>query len=90
MRAILATLLLLTLAACASGPTPDSPKANLLARAAVLAKNDRSITIRHSKWGQSVAYQWAADHCAKLNKLAVPAGETQDFGTNATTTWRCE
>lgn len=79
----------LALSACASGPTPDGPKANPLARAKILSANEKSIAIEHSNWGKSIAFRWAADHCAKFGKAAVPIGATQEL-VNTVSTWRCE
>lgn len=68
----------------------DAPKSNLIARAKVLSRNELSITIRFSHWGQSSAYQFAADHCAKFGKLAVPTTSSGGYDSDMTTTWVCQ
>lgn len=66
------------------------PKSNLLARVNVLSKNQLSITIRHSKWGQKNAYQFASDHCAGFGKVAVQTTSNTGYGPDTTTTWVCQ
>ena len=66
------------------------PKSNIFARAKVLSKNELSITIRHSDWGQKAAYQFAADHCASFGKVAVQTSSGMGYGPDTTTTWLCE
>jgi len=66
------------------------PKSNPFARAKVLSENALSITIRHSKWGEKNAYQFASDHCAQFGKLAVRTTSSMGIGADSTTTWVCQ
>ncbi len=77
-------------AGCAAGPTPESPKANLLARASIMSQNERSITIRHSRWGQSTAFKWADEHCRAMGKAPVPSMSAPTGVSDTTSTWLCE
>ena len=69
--------------------TQDLPKSNLLARAKVLSASERSITIKHSRWGEQTAFTWADAHCGKFGKAAVNIGSSPS-GTSTISTWRCE
>lgn len=90
MRIALVAVAALVLSGCASGPTAQSGRSNPLARASILSQNERSITIRHSNWGQGTAFKWAEEHCASLGKAAVPSNANTGFGTATTTTWLCQ
>lgn len=68
----------------------DKPKSNPFARANVLSKNELSISIKHSDWGQKAAYQFAADHCAKYGKVAIQSTSGKGYGPDTTTTWICQ
>lgn len=67
----------------------DKPKSNMFARAKVLSSNEISITISHSDWGKKAAFEFAAKHCAKFNRLAVYQGGSAQFGPDTTSTWAC-
>lgn len=84
----IAALAFFALTACATGPSAESPKGNPIARAKILSKNDLSITISHSKWGKSTAFQWADEHCRSAGKVAVYAGGTPEMA-DTISTWRC-
>lgn len=81
--------MLLALGACASGPTPSSPKSNVIARAKILSQNEISITIHHSDRGKATAFKWAEEHCRSLGKIALYTAGAPDFGPNTTSTWQC-
>jgi hypothetical protein len=68
----------------------SQPKSNAFARAQVLSKNELSITIRHSDWGQKAGYQFAADHCASYERVAIQATSGKGYGPDTTTTWMCQ
>ncbi len=66
----------------------DKPKSNFFARAKLLAANELSVTISHSKAGQKNAFEFAVQHCAKFGKLAVVQSSTSQLADNITT-WVC-
>lgn len=66
----------------------DEP--NGLRRAKVLSKNSKSITVEHSTWGKAIAFRFADEHCASLNKVAVLVSSQKQYGPDVFTTWRCE
>lgn len=67
----------------------DKPKSNMFARAKVLSRNELSITISHSDWGKKAAFEFAAQHCAKYNRLAVYQSGVAQWGPDTTSTWAC-
>lgn len=66
----------------------EQPKSNFIARAKLLASNELSVTISHSKAGQKNAFEFANQHCAKFNKLAVVQSTASQLADNITT-WAC-
>lgn len=80
--------LLLTLSISAHAGQGEQPKSNFIARAKLLASNELSVTIAHSKAGQKNAFEFAATHCAKFGKLAVVQSSTPQLADNITT-WAC-
>lgn len=90
MLPIRASIFALLATGCASGPTPDAPRSNFLARAKIMAANERSISIEHSDWGRGTAFAWAAEHCVKGGLTAVHVSSSPGYGANTLSTWRCE
>lgn len=89
LRQLLVGLAVLALAGSAAAQDAEKPKSNPLARVKVLSESERSISIKHSRWGEEAAFKWADTHCAKYGKVAVAAGGSPS-GTSTITTWRCE
>lgn len=80
--------LLLTLSFAAHAGQSEQPRSNFIARAKLLASNELSVTIAHSKAGQKNAFEFAATHCAKFGKLAVVQSSAPQLADNITT-WAC-
>lgn len=85
-----AAVIIVLLTGAAAQAQEAKPRSNFFARAKVLSKNELSITIRHSDWGQKNAYQFAADHCGTFGKLTVQATSGMGYGPDTTTTWVCQ
>jgi hypothetical protein len=64
------------------------PKSNFISRAKLLAANELSVTISHSKAGQTNAFEFAVAHCGKFGKLAVVQSSSSQIADNITT-WAC-
>jgi hypothetical protein len=89
MRRVYFALLATTLAPLAAyAGQNEQPKSNFYARAKLLSRNELSITISHSEAGQKNAFAFAAQHCAKLGKLAVLSSSAPQLADNITT-WAC-
>ena len=86
-RALVATLIFFSSFA-AIAEQGEQPRSNFIARAKLLASNELSVTISHSKAGQKNAFEFATQHCAKFNKLAVVQSTASQLADNITT-WAC-
>ena len=86
-RFLVTTLVLFSSFAAIAGQS-EQPKSNFIARAKLLASNELSVTISHSKAGQKNAFEFATQHCAKFNKLAVVQSTASQMADNITT-WAC-
>lgn len=87
MRIIFISILSLVITGCAAS-SDDKP--NMFQRADVISKNNKSVAVQHSKWGNKIAFRLAEEHCASMDKVAVHMGTSQQFGPDVISTWRCE
>ena len=63
---------------------------NLIQRAYILDKNEKSITIEHSKLGKTIAFQKAREWADSLGKIAVYKSSSQQYGPDVISTWSIE
>jgi hypothetical protein len=77
---------LLFFAGCQSIPN----EGNFIDRCYILDKNEKSITIEHSKRGKGIAFQKAREWAESFNKTAVYKGSSLQYGPDVISTWGLE
>ncbi len=63
---------------------------NAFQRAEIMSKNERGITIKHSTWGNDIAFRFADEHCESHERFAVHVSTSQQTGPDVISSWRCE
>ncbi len=56
----------------------------------VMARSERSVTIRFAEFGRARAESYAADFCAAEGRTASFDGFEKKFGMSDIGTWRCD
>lgn len=90
MFKISSTLLFIFLVAGCAGPASYNDKPNGIQRAEIVSSNAKGITVEHSTWGKKIAFRFADEHCATMNKVATYQGASTQYGPDVISTWRCE
>ena len=52
--------------------------------------NEFSISIEHSTWGKTIAFETAAKHCEDYGKVAIYQGASQQYSPDVISTWICK
>ena len=90
MKNVLLIIMIILLNACGLGPAKPGAKPNALQRSKVLSKNEFSISIEHSTWGKTIAFETAAKHCEDYGKVAIYQGASQQYSPDVISTWICK
>ena len=90
MKNILLIIILIFLNGCFFGPAKPGSKSNVIQRSKVLSKNEFSITIEHSTWGKTIAFETALKHCESYEKVAIYQGASRQYGPDIISTWACK
>ncbi len=86
-RPIVTTFAMIALTGCAASYDSDP---NAFQRAEVMSKNERGITVKHSTWGNDIAFRYADEHCESVDRFAVHVSTSQQTGPDVISSWRCE
>ncbi len=87
-KSLLVMVSMLFFSGCGPAKYADTP--NSIQRAEVLSKNKYGITVEHSKWGKKIAFRFADEHCATIDKVAVFQSTGKQYGPDNISSWKCK